>query len=383
VERREPIVYEEEIPVDGETKYWETKLAPIMRDGEVVQLIGATRDISSRKEREQELIQYEAAFKKAGDGMTITDDEARILDVNEAAAQLYGEDKQELTGRSMKEFLPDDFDFEAEWGEIQAAKMKRDEMKILSSDGGVNPIEYTAKTDIVPGQHLIISRKIASKEIADLQKREGKLQRQNERLNEFASVVSHDLRNPLNVAKGRIAIAQEEYDSDDLETAARSIERSFDLIEDMLTLAQDGQQVSEMQPVDVGSLIETCWEDFETANATVAVDLDQTIQADRSRLRQLLENLIRNAVEHGGDDVVVRVGALPDGFYVEDDGPGIPENERESVFEPGQSNTPDGTGFGLAIVKRIAEAHGWEVHVTEGRDGGARFEFTDIEVVAE
>ncbi|MDR5657711.1 PAS domain S-box protein [Halodesulfurarchaeum sp. HSR-GB] len=346
-------------------------------------MTGIITDITDRKKWEEELVQYEAAFKKAGDGMTITDDEARILDVNEEATQIYGVEKQKLVGRSMKDFLPDDFDFEAEWGEIQAAKMKRDEMKIVSADGGVNPVEYTAKTDIVPGQHLIISRKITSMEMTKQQKREEKLQRQNERLNEFASVVSHDLRNPLNVAKGRIAIAQEEYDSDQLDTAARSIERSFDLIEDTLTLAQDGQQVSEMQPVDVGSLIETCWKDFDTANATVAVDLDQTIQADRSRLRQLLENLIRNAVEHGGDDVVVRVGALPDGFYVEDDGPGIPEDERESVFEPGHSNTPDGTGFGLAIVRRIAEAHGWEVHVTEGADGGARFEFRDIEVVAE
>ncbi|MFB6186982.1 MAG: PAS domain S-box protein, partial [Halobacteriaceae archaeon] len=209
------------------------------------------------------------------------------------------------------------------------------------------------------------------------------LKRQNERLDEFASIVSHDLRNPLNVAKGRIALAQEEYDSDDLDTAARSIERSLDLIEDMLTLARKGKQVSDTQPVEVASLVETCWDNVETANATLAADLDSTIQADRSRLQQLLENLIRNAVEHGGEDVTVRVGALADGFFVADDGPGIPEDERDSVFEPGYSTDPDGTGFGLPIVKRIAEAHNWEVKVTEGTDGGARFEFTDIEGIAE
>ncbi len=209
------------------------------------------------------------------------------------------------------------------------------------------------------------------------------LKRQNERLDEFASVVSHDLRNPLNVAKGRIALAQEEYESDDLDVAARSIERSFDLIEDMLTLAREGKQVSDTQPVEVASLVETCWDNVETASATLAADLDSTIQADRSRLRQLLENLIHNAVEHGGEDVTVRVGALPDGFFVEDDGPGIAGDERDSVFEPGYSASPDGTGFGLAIVKRIAEAHGWDLKLTEGPDGGARFEFTDIEGVAE
>ena len=106
----------------------------------------------------------------------------------------------------------------------------------------------------------------------------------------------------------------------------------------------------------------------------------ETIQADYDRLCQLLENLFRNAIDHCGEDVTVRVGCLDDGFYIEDDGPGIPADAREEVFEVGHSTSPDGTGFGLSIVKDIAESHGWEITITEGTTGGARFEITGIEL---
>ena len=92
----------------------------------------------------------------------------------------------------------------------------------------------------------------------------------------------------------------------------------------------------------------------------------------------MVENLVRNAVEHGGDTVTVTVGDLPGGFYVEDDGPGIPEDERRDVFESGYTTSSGGTGFGLAIVSEIADAHGWSVRVTEGSEGGARVEFTGV-----
>lgn len=122
-------------------------------DGSQKQLIGMVRARD----------QYKSAFEEAGDGMTITDDEGRILDVNSEAAQIFGVDEDALIGRPIREFLPEEFDFEAEWGEIQAAEMKRGEVNIVSADGGVSPIEYTAKSNIVPGQHLIVSRDITER----------------------------------------------------------------------------------------------------------------------------------------------------------------------------------------------------------------------------
>ena len=107
--------------------------------------------------------------------------------------------------------------------------------------------------------------------------------------------------------------------------------------------------------------------------------------ADPRRLVQLLENLFRNAVEHNGTDVQVIVGRLPhsNGFFVEDDGTGIPLDDRDRIFESGYSTNPDGTGFGLNIVEQIASAHGWDVDVASGSQGGARFEFTDVAFTAD
>ncbi|MFB6195971.1 MAG: GAF domain-containing protein [Haloplanus sp.] len=262
-----------------------------------------------------------------------------------------------------------------------------------------------------------------------LAKREAELARQNERLDEFASVISHDLRNPLNVVQGNIDLVQETGDTDYLDRAADALDRMDELIDDVLTLAREGRTVSEFRPVDLGSVAERAWTTTDTGAASLefADDLGR-VRGDESRLVQVFENLFRNSVEHGSTDsrpqaddsvehgstssrpqadtaaggapdettasfrrggraadadaepaVTITVGRLDDGFYVADDGPGIPEGEREQVFDTGYSTAPGGTGLGLNIVRSIAEAHGWQVDVTESDAGGARFEFTGVE----
>ncbi len=212
-----------------------------------------------------------------------------------------------------------------------------------------------------------------------LRSREQKLARQNRRLEEFANFVSHDLRNPLNVAELHLELAAEEWDSEHLTTVKQQHDRMENLIEDLLTVAHTGQTVREIEPVGVGELAEQCWGNVDTEAATLELDIDRPIRADRTRVQQLLENIFRNAVEHGNESVTVRIGSLPDGFYIADDGPGIGPEERERVFESGYSTTRDGTGFGLAIVKEVVEAHDWEITVTESEDGGTRFEITSVE----
>ena len=126
-------------------------------------------------------------------------------------------------------------------------------------------------------------------------------------------------------------------------------------------------------------LVERCRAGVETADATLEVEDEVTVQGDHHRLRHVFENPLSNAVTHGGDGVTVRVGRTNDGrLYLNDDGPGIPAGKREEVVQPGQTSVAEGTGFGLSIVKRIVDAHGWEVTVTGGREGGARFEFDTV-----
>jgi signal transduction histidine kinase len=154
------------------------------------------------------------------------------------------------------------------------------------------------------------------------------------------------------------------------------------LIDDVLTLTREGKQVEDLEPVDLGDTIDGCWRNVETAEATLMNKTDQTIHTDPSRLKQLLENLFRNAVEHGDETVTVTVRDMDNGFSVADDGPGIIDDEREKVFDAGYSTTDEGTGFGLNIVQEIAEAHGWEISVTDSETGGARFEITGVETAA-
>ncbi len=208
------------------------------------------------------------------------------------------------------------------------------------------------------------------------------IRRERDRLEEFASLLSHDLRNPLQVAKGRMElIGREGYNEDHLDPIIRALNRMERLIEDMLTLAREGDAVGETETISLVSLATQAWANVATDAASIEVETDLHLDADRSRLGQVLENLYRNAIEHGGDTVTVRVGPLDDGngIYIEDTGPGIPAAEREDVFDSGYTTHQEGNGFGLAIVRRIVEAHGWTITITDGTNSGARFEISGIQ----
>ena len=254
----------------------------------------------------------------------------------------------------------------------------------------------------------------ANERKAELRQQRDELERQNARLERFADVLSHDLRNPLTVAQGRLRLADQECDSEHHAAIERAHDRMATLIDDLLTLARRGNGVDESEPVALRAFLERCWDTVETGDAALRVATDATVEADPNRLQQLFENLFRNSVEHGstgnrpqagdsvehgstgnrpqagdsakhgvsekadvGAGVTVTVGDLPndEGFYVEDDGSGVPEELRSKVFDFGYTDSRDGTGLGLAIVAGIADAHGWTVELDESDAGGARFEF--------
>lgn len=211
-----------------------------------------------------------------------------------------------------------------------------------------------------------------------LRDRESELERQNERLDQFSSMVSHDLHNPVSIANGYLELYRESGDEADLEAVEQALERVEELITDLTTIARHGSTDEERERVSLPALAEDAWAMVDTRSATLVAD-ECTVTADRSQLQGLFENLFRNAVGHGGADVTVRVGPLEDGFYVEDTGSGIPPDERELVFEQGYSTGYSGSGVGLTIVTRIAQAHGWRVSLTESDECGARFEFRDAD----
>nr|WP_169719016.1 PAS domain-containing protein [Haloplanus natans] len=394
VENGEMIEIEETIPTTAGHTVRLTRKSPVYdEDGEVVALCGVSTDITERKEREQELQMVRERFERfAGnvrDGFfLLPTDYSETEYVNPAVERIYGitpEEAYDDPTAWLRHVHPDDkdellADMEAQRdGTIQWPVEQ--EFRIEHPDRGRRWVR--AHLDVVPdenGDPTWITG--ISTDITERKEREKELQRQNSRLNEFASVVSHDLRNPLNVAQARATILQQQAADELQEHLApllNSLERMESIIEDTLTLARQGETVGDMSSISLVDLVGKCWAGVETAEATLEIDEEFTIHGDRDRLRHVFENLFRNAVEHGGEGLTVRVGrAGEDCLYVEDDGPGIPTDDRDAVFEPGYTSATGGTGFGLTIVKRIAEAHGWDVTITDGRDGGARFVFDAV-----
>jgi PAS domain S-box-containing protein len=233
------------------------------------------------------------------------------------------------------------------------------------------------------------------RDVTERYEQTGDLNRQNERLAEFADILAHDLRNPLSVASGHLALLRETDSSPSIDAIEAAHERMERIITDIRVATREGAVSTTLVPVDLAAVAAEAWGYVDTAGAVFEGPDELRVEADADRLLRLFENLFRNSVEHGStgsrtesDDSVehgsrhsgdapttVRLEATATGFAVEDDGPGIAPEDRDRVFAPGVSDTVDGTGFGLYIVRTIATAHGWSVSVTEGESGGARFEF--------
>ncbi|MBV0925175.1 HAMP domain-containing histidine kinase [Halomicroarcula limicola] len=202
------------------------------------------------------------------------------------------------------------------------------------------------------------------------------------RLDRFASMLAHELRNPVTIGQ----IYSQQLSTDENAEAVEYIGEAFDHLEAMidilLVLARGHEAVSDPTTIRLADTARAAWDVIDTGDATLVIEVDGAIQADETYIRHFFRNLFENAVEHGGSDVTVTVGALPAGFYVADDGTGIPPAERESVFEVGYTTASEhgGTGLGLAFVHELADIYDWECTVTESETGGARFEVTDVDV---
>lgn len=202
------------------------------------------------------------------------------------------------------------------------------------------------------------------------------LQRQNEQLEQFNSVISHDLQNPLSVAKGYVQLVKDTGDLSELDTAADAIIRMEEMINELLSLARQGEEIGETEPHPLHSVVSDAKSHVTVPDGDIDISqipTDKSIVCAESRVRELFENLFRNAVDHCGESVTVVVRMNDDNeIVVGDNGPGIDPEKREKIFEHGYTGG-NGTGFGLAIVQRIVDAHGWEIRIDESDAGGAAF----------
>ena len=335
------------------------------------------RELEAAVARYEDTLEAQEHYLDSMDQVFVAmDDDWRIRSLNERGREvvslLVGADlpKEELIGRRLWDEWPRHRSQKLyEVCHQAAATGEEYSYERLQSDG-----EWI-RTRVFPSERGV---SYVSEHITERKQDELALVRQNERLDSFAKIVSHDLRNPLNVAAGRLELARETGDAEHFEATSRALDRMETLIDDLLTLAR-GTGGDDQEPIEFASAARDAWSHVDTGEGTLRIEDDGRMLATPSRLAELLENLFRNAIDHGGGDVSVAAGRLSEGFFVEDDGPGIPPSERDSVFDPGVTTNPDGTGFGLMIVREIADEHGWDVEITEGEDGGARFKFVGVQ----
>ncbi|WP_336002483.1 histidine kinase N-terminal 7TM domain-containing protein [Halorientalis halophila] len=358
-------------------------------------------------------------------GVLVLDADHRIVDINETAKEMMGVNRP--VGRSVAAVV--DVDAIVDGGPLLDVLRGDRELTAITDelwiDGADGERCYEVTVSPLTDRETVVGHVVMLHDITRQKRRERvlrdreqeleaqkenlvqqttKLEHQNERLDEFAGIVSHDLRNPLNVSDGTVELCLHRADPDaetvevpveHLETIRDANQRMGAIVDDALTLARQGKAITETESVDLADLAERAWANVDTADATLEADLDLRVPADPDRLLNVFENCFRNAVEHGStgnrtesDDpdgragVTVTLGEIDreagTGFFVADDGAGIPDEEKSDVLDHGYTTSDDGTGLGLSIVTDVASAHGWEVRVTDSESGGARFEFVGV-----
>lgn len=325
-------------------------------------------------------------------GVVVVNSEGKITDMNSAAKKMLG--VNDPVGQHLNKVIADNSGFENAYRELN--KVDTDDIEVEYGDGGSHyNVSLTPLWDDrggVIGEVYVINDISQQKERERrLKERERELERQNERLDRFAGIVSHDLKNPLSIAEGYADMAENQLKEagqyNDAESILEHVNEALEhmgevresqgrmnqIIDDALMIARQGKTASNTQRIELAEIVKEAWGNVDTLDASLEVYGNALVEADRNRLLNVFENLFRNSVEHGGPRVSVEVGITDEGFYVEDDGPGMPAEVRKRVTDHGYS-TSDSTGFGLSIVKDIVTAHGWRLEVGESDGGGARIE---------
>ncbi|GAA0649997.1 sensor histidine kinase [Salarchaeum japonicum] len=371
---------------DGTRYVAQQTISPVTGDdGDIVGFVAVNEDVTdlhaAQERAERERDRFAALFDAVPVPLVLTSfagDGPEVERANEAFVDTFGVSASRLRGAALDDLIVPDGDedsADAVNANIRRGESVRRQVEREVADGERRTFLLTA-TPLDPDGGESLNAYV---DVTERERASAELARKNARLERFADVVSHDLRSPLNVAMGYAELL--DGDDERVDAIRTAHDRMAELVDSLLVLAKEGKGVETIETVDLAARAEASWETVDARDATLRVPATNHVRADRSRLGQVFANLYRNAVEHAGRDATVTVSDLPSGFAVADDGPGIPVEERERVFESGYTTTADGTGFGLAIVAEIADAHGWTVSIGESDSGGARFEFTDVGVV--
>jgi PAS domain S-box-containing protein len=345
----------------------EVYLAELLASITKASLERAERETKIR-EREKELEMKSSAMESTMDGIAIADEDGEYIYMNEAHAQMFGKSTEFFMGKSWMSLYADD----------EAERIKEEVFPVLEEEGqwmgetvgvkqdGTEIVQEITLTFMDDGKLICTNR-----DITDKKKSKRELEEKNKRLDEFNSIISHDLRNPLNVAMGYLDLYREEGEGEDLEKIENSLERIKNIIDELMAVSSNSEEMQKEKVSLERALVKAISHKDEEIDYNVFKDVEVYISS--TGLVSMFENLLSNSIKHNNPPFEVEVGSTDKGFYYTDNGE--LEEDKEHVEEYGFTTHNDGSGIGVSIIMRIAQVNNWNVELSRTGDGSLRYDF--------
>jgi len=374
--------------------------------GKFIRTICLIDDISERKQAEKRISRLSSVVEAMIDGVAITDLDGRITYVNNALVQLLGYERKDMIGKIPAELMTEKdrpkFAAEAKKVLLEKPPSKSSEYTGKGKNGQEIPLSVNLSIlddfEGKPREIIAVCRDITTSKKAEEERERllNELEAKNRELEHFTYTVSHDLRSPLVTIQGFTTMLRDdlkqneggkvESDLDYIENAATKMDR---LLKNTLHLSRIGRAANPPEEVPFGELVQEALEQTveQTKSSGVEVSVAEdfpTVHVDRMRIVEVLVNLIVNSINYRGEqphpkiEIGYRVGGEETVFFVKDNGIGIDKSEHEKVFDLFYrvSKSGEGTGAGLAIVKRIIEVHGGLIWIESEKGKGCTVCFT-------
>lgn len=383
---------------DG-SKFWATVLITAVydKDGTLRGFSKLTRDTTERKRTEE---RFQRVVEAAPSAMIMVGADGLMTLVNNQTEKLFGYHRSELLGQNIEMLIPARFRFNhgGQLGKFFAAPVARAmgagrDLYGTRKDGREVPIEIGLSPIVTAHGQFVLASVI---DITERKRYEAELQSKSAEMERFTYTVSHDLKSPLITIKSYISMIDQDLEAGnverlraDLRRVSKAADRMKTLLDEVLALSRVGRVENTPQTVAFASLVEEALElnngRIQQGNVRIEVAPDlPSVTVDRARIIEVLQNLIDNATKFMGDQTApeIRIGALHEGaetrFFVKDNGVGLEAKYHQRIFGLFDKLNPksEGSGAGLAIVKRIIELQGGRIWVESAGSGGATFWFT-------
>jgi PAS domain S-box-containing protein len=391
---------------NGELFWAYASLSPIFDEaGVITHYLAVEEDITGRK-RMEEILQhsesrYRGIFEGVEDAILVESLKGEILDVNSRACEMFGWEREQMLRMTVNDLVPE--------GHLAIIPGKLDEFTVpdkpiettnVRASGEYFPVEITVRLQMIGVEPvmLVVVRDITDRKRVEraLEQSKLELERSNTELERFASIASHDLREPLRAIAGFAGLLAKRYDGELDTEADEYIAYIIDgtmrlqrLIDDLLSYSRVGTRGKDFEVTDCNTILDTAIANLTIAivesGASVSFDLLPTLMGDGVQLEQLFQNLISNAIKFRGEEPpCVQIGATrKEGkweFAVKDNGIGIEPQFADRIFVIFQrlhtQQEYPGTGIGLAICQRIVERHGGQIWFESDPGKGSTFYFT-------